>query len=221
MSTLHDVAAWGACNGASRDAIYELKKIPARLGMHDDDLGLIPACLRHFEHMVAPSGYGVVSKSIDIDGARRRGNARVRSLLQQFLASVAPTGTQSAGSARALWDPLIDYVADLEGFVDEGAPWTRGASRSLTLFRARAACGPAALDQAEVDRINRELDANRRKSLRKAIKRVNALVAVSDQHPAIAAMLPAAPLRHAERTPAGCRPARGGPWSKALMGLTC
>lgn len=195
MSTLHDVAAWGASNGASRDAIYEVKKIPARLGMHDDDLGLIPACLRHFEHVVAPSGYGVVSKATDIDGARRRGNARVRSLLQQFLASVVPAGATSAGSARALWDPLIDYVADLEGFVDEGAPWTRGASRSLTLFRARAACGPAALDQAEVDRINRELDANRRKSLRKAIKRVNALVAVSDQHPAIAAMLPAAPLR--------------------------
>lgn len=194
MSTLHDVASWAAASGASRDAIYELKKVPARLGMHDDDLGLIPACLRHFEAVVAPSGYAVVSRSGDLDAARRRGNARVRSLMQQFLASAAPSSTQATGSARGLWDPLIDYVRDLEGFPAEGAPWTKGASRSLTLFRARAACGPAALGQAEVDRINRDLDATKRKSLRKAIARVNKLIAVADQHPAIAGMLPAAPL---------------------------
>ncbi len=195
MSTLHDVATWAAENGTSRDSIYELRKIPARLGMHDDDLGLIPACLRHFEHVVAPSGYAVVSRSGDLDAARRRSNARVRSLLQQFLASTAaPTGA-SGGSARELWDPLIDYVANLEGFVNDGAPWTRGASRALTLFRARAACGPAALDQAEIDRINRELEAKKRKSLRKAVARINKLIAVADQHPEIAGMLPAAPLR--------------------------
>jgi hypothetical protein len=94
----------------------------------------------------------------------------VRSLLQQFLASAAPSSMQAAGSARGLWDPLIDYVLSLEGFPAEGAPWSKGASRSLTLFRARAACGPAALDQAEVDRINRELDPTKRDSLRKAMR---------------------------------------------------
>lgn len=193
MSTLHDVVTWAAANGASRDAIYELKKVPARLGMHDDDLGLIPACLRHFEAVVAPSGYAVVSKSGDLKAARRRGNGRVRSLLERFLASTA-TGGPVTGSARALWEPLIDYVADLEGFTADGAPWTQGASRSLMLFRARAACGPAALGQAEVDRINRDLDAKKRKSLRKAISRINQLIAVVDQHPAIAGMLPAAPI---------------------------
>ncbi len=195
MSTLHDVAIWATANGASRDAIYEIKKIPARLGMHDDDLGLIPACLKHFEHVVAPSGYAVVSKSGDLHVARRRGNARVRSLLQQFLASTTAPTAASTGSTRALWDPLIDYVAELEGFVDDGAPWTKGASRSLTLFRARAACGPAALDQAEIDRINRDLQATKRKSLRKAIARINKLIDVADQHPAITGMLPAAPLQ--------------------------
>jgi hypothetical protein len=100
MSTLHDVAIWAGANGASRDGIYELKKVPARLGMHDDDLGLIPACLRHFEAVVAPSGYAVVSRSGDLDVARRRGNARVRSLLQQFLASALPSSTQAAAGIR-------------------------------------------------------------------------------------------------------------------------
>jgi len=195
MSTLSDVVTWAVANGASRDAIYEVRKIPARLGMHDDDLGLVPACLKHFEHVVAPSGYAVVSKSADLDAARRRGNARVRSLLQKFLASAAPSSARAAGSARGLWDPLIDYVRSLEGFPAAGAPWTKGASRSLTLLRARAACGPAALDQDEIDRINRDLDAGKRKSLRKAVKRINGLIDVAGDHPAIAGMLPAAPLR--------------------------
>lgn len=194
MSTLHDVVTWAAANGASRDSIYELRKVPARLGMHDGDLGLVPACLRHFETVVAPSGYAVVSKSSDLDGARRRGNARVRSLIERYLASTAAAPAVTA-SVRALWDPLIDYVADREGFPAEGAPWTEGASRSLTLLRARTACGPAALDQDEIDRINRDLDAAKRKSLRKAVKRMNALIAVGGDHPAIAGMLPAVPLR--------------------------
>jgi integrase len=193
MSTLFDVAAWAARTGAGRDAIYELHKVPARLGMHDDDLGLIPACLKHFEAVVAPSGYAVVSKSADLEAARRRGNARVRALLQRYLASVAPAA-QPAGSARALWEPLIDYVAGREGFPADSAPWTSGASRSLTILRARASCGPAALTEAEVNRINRQLDGAKRKSLRKAIARLNALIAVAHEHPAIAGMLPASPL---------------------------
>ena len=193
MSTLHDVAIWGAANGASRDAIYEIHKVPARLGMHDDDLGLIPACLKHFEHVVAPSGYAVVSKSSDLNAARGRGNARVRSLLERFLASTAPTA-QVSGATQTLWDLLIDYVEKREGFPADGAPWTKGASRSLTMLRARALCGPAAFDQAEVDRINGELDGTKRKSLRKAVARLNKLIAVADQHPMIAGMLPAAPL---------------------------
>jgi hypothetical protein len=192
MANLNDVVTWARSNGANRDAIYELRKVPARLGMHDDDLGLIPACLRHFEHTVAPSGYAVVSKSSDLDAARRRGNARVRSLLQQFLASTATT--QATGTAQALWDPLIDYVEKQEGFPAKGAPWSKGASRALSLLRARAHCGPAALDQAEIDRINCDLDAAKRKSLRKAVARVNKLISVAHQHPAVAGMLPAASL---------------------------
>ncbi len=91
---------WATATGASRDAIYEIRKIPARLGMHDDDLGLVPACLKHFDHAIAPSGYGVVLTSSDLDAARRRGNARIRSLLTRYLASTAPVMASNAGSAR-------------------------------------------------------------------------------------------------------------------------
>jgi integrase len=193
MSTLFHVHDWAVRNGASRDAIYELKKVPARLGMHDDDLGIIPACLRHFEAIVAPSGYGVVSRSHDLETARRRGNARVRSLIQQFHASVAPSAAPT-GTARGLWDPLIDYVEDCEGFPEKGAPWTKGASRSLFMLRARATCGPAALTQAEIDRIGAALDGAKRKSLRKAVARINKLIEAAPSHPAIVPMLPTSPL---------------------------
>ncbi len=195
MSTLYHARDWAARNGVSRDAIYELNKIPGRLGMHDDDLGIIPACLRNFEANIAPSGYGIVSQSADLEGARRRGNARVRSLLQRYHASVAPAVPQS-GVARSHWDPLIAYVLNLEGFPAKGAPWTKGASRSLTMLRARATCGPAGLTQAEIDRIGGELNGGKRKSLRQAVSRMNKLIAVAAEHPAIAQMLPAARLQN-------------------------
>ena len=198
MNTLKDVEIWAMANGMSRDAVYELRKVPARLGMHDDDLGLIPACAGHFEHAVAPSGYAVVSKSSDLDAARRRGNARVRALLQRYLAGAASADRTASGSARTLWDPLVKYVADLEGFPDKGAPWTRGASRSLEMLRARARCGPADLGQSEIDRINAEIDATKRKSLRKSVARLNRLIAVADRHPAMAGMLPDAHLKNPE-----------------------
>ncbi len=198
MNTLKDVEIWAMANGMSRDAVYELRKVPARLGMHDDDLGLIPACAGHFEHAVAPSGYAVVSKSSDLDAARRRGNARVRALLQRYLAGAASADRTASESARTLWDPLGKYVADLEGFPDKGAPWTRGASRSLEMLRARARCGPADLGQSEIDRINAEIDATKRKSLRKSVARLNRLIAVADRHPAMAGMLPDAHLKNPE-----------------------
>ncbi len=197
MNTLKDVEIWAMANGMSRDAVYELRKVPARLGMHDDDLGLIPACVGHFEHAVAPSGYAVVSKSSDLDAARRRGNARVRALLQRYLATAAPADHE-AGNVQALWDPLVEYVASLEGFTERGAPWTRGASRSLSMLRARARCGPADLGQSEIDRINAEIDATKRKSLRKSVARLNRLIAVADRHPAMAGMLPDAHLKNPE-----------------------
>lgn len=48
MSRLFHVDRWAIETGASRDAIYDLRKFTARLGMPDDDLGILglPAALR-------------------------------------------------------------------------------------------------------------------------------------------------------------------------------
>ena len=75
MNTLYDVKIWAEANGESYDAICEIAKVPARLGLHDDDLASVPACPLHFEEVVAESGYAAVSKSKNLKAARRRGNS--------------------------------------------------------------------------------------------------------------------------------------------------
>jgi hypothetical protein len=191
-ATMNDVRLWAREHDDHRDALYELMKVPARLGMHDDDLGLIPADIRYFESSIAPSSYALVSKAADLDAARRRGNGRVRALLQRFHGTAA---LPVPANARADWTALIDYVKAGEGFLDRGAYFTTGASRALTTLRARARCRPADLDQAEVDRIAADASSEKRKSVRKGVRRLNDLIAVREEHPAIAHLLPPGPLR--------------------------
>jgi hypothetical protein len=191
-ATLNDVRLWALQNDEPRDALYELLKVPARLGMHDDDLGLIPADIRFFENRIAPSSYALVCKAADLDAACRRGNGRLRALLQRF--HVSPMAVPNSEAIRADWTALIDYIESHEGFIERGASFTTGASRALTTLRARARCRPSELDQAEVNRIAQDASSEKRKSVRKAVHRLNDLIAARAEHPAIAPLLPAAPL---------------------------
>ncbi|ETW11242.1 hypothetical protein ATO8_18100 [Roseivivax marinus] len=190
-STLADVLAWARDTDASYDAIRELEKIPARLGLCDGDLGLLPADLGHFEEVVVPSSYGVVSRARDLKAARQRGNARVRALLRRFHAMQAG---QIDASVRAAWDGLIAFVRAREGFVDRGALITTGTSRSLAMLRARARVSPRKLAATELERISQDLSSDKRKTLRRSITLLNRLVGEFGGHEKIADLLPPSPL---------------------------
>ena len=103
--TLHDVHLWATENDDDRDARYELLKAPARLSMHDDDPGLIPADTRYFENIIAASRCA----GLEIGGCRYRAAARQRA--GSGTAPAVPYLDGSAGGdepARALGhsDPL-------------------------------------------------------------------------------------------------------------------
>lgn len=191
MNTLYDVKVWAEANGESYDAICEITKVPARLGLHDDDLASVPACLWHFESVVAESGYATVSKSKNLKDARRRGNSRIRNLLKRYHGVASATAN---GTDRAAWDAVIAHIEGQEGFVDSGARFTKGASKALWILRARAGCAPSVLDQSRVDILNRSVTAEKRKTLRKAVRFINRLVAERATLPEIAHLLPRAPL---------------------------
>lgn len=190
-STLADVLAWARETGASYDAIRELEKIPARLGLCDGDLGLLPADLGRFEEVVVPSSYGVVSRARDLKAARQRGNARVRALLRRFHDS--RIGSVDA-TVRADWDSLIAFAQVREGFVTRGAPFTTGASRGLSMLRARARVGPRDLTEKELERIATALSADKRKVFRRSVTLFNRLVREFRNDSEIADILPPSPL---------------------------
>lgn len=191
--TFADMLTWAEATGESYDAICEARKVPARLGLVDDDLGLIPVDLGYFETHIATSAYATVSNARDQKAARQRGNARLRALLTRFHA--ARTGPQ-AGSpdVRAAWDDLMIYVRKREGFQAKGAPFTTGKHKSLAMLRARARLAPVELDQAEIDRIGADCSSDKRKSLRKSIGFLNRLIREREAHPEIADQLPGAPV---------------------------
>lgn len=172
-ATLKDLQDWAEAAGASRDARYELNKIPARLGMQDADLALLPADLGYFESHIAPASYGAVSRARDLAAARQRGNGRVRALLQRFLAE---TGGTAAPAGREAWDALIAFVAAREGFADRGAAFSTGVSRGLTGWRARSPVAPDALTSQIAEEVSRAAAAGKRKSLHNGLRLLNRLI---------------------------------------------
>lgn len=190
-ASLGDVLKWAETNGEKYDAICELRKIPARMNMIDEDIGLIPADLVHFEHVVAPTSYGTVSKSKDPDQARKRGNARLRALLKRFQMA---HGGSAAPRGRADWTALIVYVRENEGFVERGAKYTTGKSKSLTTLRARCSVGPQDLTQEELTKVYAEATSEKRKSVRKAIDTLNDLIRQQNHLPALGHLLPHVPF---------------------------
>ena len=109
---------------------------------------------------------------------------------------------------RARYAALIEVVAAQEGEPGSGARWNVGRHRSLTVLQARAVVAPEALDQAEIDRIGRAMSAEKRRSLRNAVRFLNSLVRLTNEIPALRAFLPAIQLA----PPAGSSWARRMDW---------
>lgn len=183
-----DFLDWAKETGESRDTICEIEKVPARLDMTEDEMDQIPADPSYFEKVIAISAYGAVSRSNDLDTARKRGNSRVRSALQRFL--VARGHITSDAGIRASYDKAIDYIVDNEGFVDRGALFATSTHRPFLLVRARARFGLPDLNQEEFDRLWHDATPDGRKSLRKFAGRVAELRRGHNRWPELADLLP-------------------------------
>ena len=191
--TLHDVLTWATGNAETYAAVCELRKIPARLGMIDDDIGLISADLGYFETHIVPSAYGVVSKARDLKAARQRANARVRALLKRFQRAMASGVGDEEG--RNDWDKLIGFVQEREGFVERAAHFSTGASRGLMMLRARFHVSPKALTISEIDGVAADLSSDKRKAFGRALKTLNRLTEEFAGSPELDGLLPNAPVR--------------------------
>lgn len=183
-----DFLDWARETGESRDTIYEIEKVAARLDLTDEELDLIPADLGHFEKVIAVSPYGAVSRSKDLDTARKRGNSRVRNALKRFLMA---RGQQTPDAAvRASYDTAIQFIVENEGFVDRGALFTTRTHKPFLLVRARARLALQDLDQAEFDRLWHDATPDGRKSLRKFAQRIAELRRGHNRWPELADLLP-------------------------------
>ena len=190
-ATLGEVLTWATAAGEDSYAIYELRKVPARMGMADADIGLIPADLVHYHHVIAETPYGAVSNAKNLETARRRGNSRLGSLLERFHAA---HGTAKPEGVAATYDPVIEAVRDREGFPDEGAEFATSTHKALYALRSRCRVPLGALDQTEVDRVFREATTEKRRALRRAIHLLDRLRRGHNRWPEIASLLPSEAL---------------------------
>ena len=190
--TMKDVLDWARDSGENRDAIYELLKIPARLGLLNEEIDLIPADLAHFDRIIAPSPYGMVSRAKNLDTARRRATARIRAVLKRFFAAQG-TATPSA-NVRESYTALIEAMKEQEGFQERGAALPTSTHRPFLLLRAQARVPLCRLEQSEIDRLWADATSEGRKILRKVIRRIDDLRCNHDRWPDIATLLPEKPL---------------------------
>ena len=204
--TLLGFLTWAKEAGESRDTILEIKKVATRLDLTEDELDHVPANLQYFEKVIAGSPYGAVSRSQDVEKARKRGNSRVRAALVRFLGS---HGYVAEGSTdRESYDRVIDLIVENEGFVDEGALFSTGTHRPFLLVRARARLPLHDLDQAEFDRLWHDATPDGRKSLRKFARRIAELRGKHNSWPELFNLLP--PVEFV--VPAASDRARRIPW---------
>ena len=210
---LSDLLAWAEKTEQPYDAICELRKVPRRMGKVDEDLAVLPAELTFFEKHIALAPYGAVSKAEDLEAARKRGNSRVRTLLQRFIEATAPLNAVTLG--RDDWTALIAFVAEREGFKECGAIFPTGKSRSLTSLRARSQVAPQDMTQGEVNRIMKEATSEKRKSIRKAIALLNRLITEFSHGPEIVHLLPPSVFD----IPAGSDRARAIAWESLPTAL--
>ncbi|WP_417809110.1 site-specific integrase [Thioclava sp.] len=208
-----DFLDWARETDESRDTVYEIEKVAARLDLTEEELDLVPADLGYFEKVIAVSAYGAVSRSKNLDTARKRGNSRVRSALQRFLAARGHVSPDIG--ARASYDKAIGFIVENEGFVDSGALFTTGTHRPFLLVRARARLALSDLDQAEFDRLWHDATSEGRKSLRKFAGRVAELRRGHNRWPELADLLP----RQDFVVPAASDRARRIPWKSLPEGF--
>jgi len=183
-----DFLEWAKENGENRDTIYEIEKVATRLDLTEEELDLVPADLGYFEKVIAVSAYGAVSRSKDLDTARKRGNSRVRSALQRFLA-VRGHVTSNA-DVRESYDKAIAFIVENEGFVDSGALFTTSTHKPFLLVRARTRLALPHLDQEEFDRLWHDATPDGRRSLRKFAQRVTELRRGHNRWPELGDLLP-------------------------------
>lgn len=208
-NTLKDVKTWAIQNEEPVDTLRSLVRVPARLGLIDADLATLSADPVRYEHEIAGRGYALVSRAKDVKAAGRREDSRVRALLKRFHAAqgAAPSHDQAV---RARYDALMQLIAAQEGVPGSGKRWAIGRHRSLCSLRARARVAPEELTQDEIDRIGREMPAEKRKGLRKTVRFLNDLRRLTNELPELREFLPAAPLA----SPVGSSRARRLEWDE-------
>ncbi len=164
--SLLNVRNWAVQANESVDAIRSLERIPARLGMLDADLASLSASLPEFERLVAGKGYAVVSRARNVHANGRRMDARIRALLRRYWAS--QDGHETIPQhVRDRWTDLMNLIKEHEGLPGSGSRWNIGRHRSFCGLRARAFASPEGMSQDEVDRIGREMSADKRKACAK------------------------------------------------------
>jgi integrase len=186
--TFTDFLDWAKETGESRDTIYEIGKVTARLDMTEEELDLVPVDLGYFEKVIAVSPYGAVSRSKNLDTARNRGNSRIRTALERFLAARGHAIPDTA--IRASYDQAIEFILKNEGFTDRGALFPTSTHRPFLLVRARARLSLPDLDQAEFVRLWHDATPDGRKSLRKFAQRITDLRRGHNQWPELVHLLP-------------------------------
>ena len=205
---LKDVEEWAEANGESGDTVRSLKRVPARLGMLDADLASLSADPLRYDRDIAGRGYALVSRAKDMEKNGRREDSRVRALLKRFQAAHFGMTPQHQ-SVRARYDALMDLIEANEGKPGSGKRWNIGRHRSFCALRARAAVAPENLTQEEIDRIGREMSAEKRKGLRKTVVFLNTLARLTNEIPELRGFLPAVQLD----PPAGSSWARRMAWN--------
>ena len=191
-ATFTDFLNWARQGGEGRYTIYELVKVAARLDLTEEELVMVPAELSYFEKVIAPSPYGAVSRSKNLEKARKRGNSRVRNALKRFLAA---HGQQPANvGIRESYGRAIDFIAANEGFIDRGALFTTGTHRPFLMVRARAQVSLRDLDQSEFNRLWEDATTDGRKTLRKFAQRIVELRSAYEHWPTLKELLPRSDL---------------------------
>jgi len=202
---LKDVDHWGEATGESADTMRALRRVPARLGMLDADLASLSADVVRYDLDIAGRGYGLVSRAKDMEKNGRREDSRVRALLKRFQAAHLGITPQNQ-AVRARYDAFMDLIEENEGEPGSGKRWNIGRHRSLCALRARAAVAPENLTQEEIDRIGREMSADKRKGLRKTIVFLNELVRLTNEIPELGEFLP----------PVQLAPPAGSSWARRM-----
>jgi integrase len=203
------VHGWAMETNQPADAIANLLKIPARLGMIDADLSSLPAGLADYERYVAGKGYALVGNPKNVEANGRRMDSRVRALLRRFWSAYDGSG-ENCLVAQVRWDELIALIANLEGQPGSGSKWNFGRHRTLMMLRSRANCPPEDLTQAVIDQIGRAISSGKRKSLRKAVSFINELIRLDNEIPGLRGYLPLEKLM----PPAGSSRARPIDWQE-------